>query len=69
MLAVDFSVLPLAKQVPTYTALGEPEHVDFKENLIKALTPLCDLMKTSVKQASGLVFAARGRSNVRLQPP
>ena len=38
MLAVDLRYYPPTKLVPTYTAIGEPEHVDFKENLFKAFT-------------------------------
>ena len=37
MLAIDFSVLPPAKLVPTLRP-GEPEHVDFEKNLFKAFT-------------------------------
>ena len=38
MLVVNHSVLPPAELVPTYTAIGEPEHFDFRESLFKALT-------------------------------
>ena len=40
MLAVGLSVLPPAKLVPILIGLrlGELEHVDFKENLVKAFT-------------------------------
>ena len=36
--AVDLSVLPPAISWYLLIRLGEPEHVDFKENLFKALT-------------------------------
>ena len=38
MLAVELSVLPPAKLLPTNTAIDEPEHEDFKDSLLEALT-------------------------------